>query len=575
MRKGILAGPFGDPFRTEGGVNQGFAQIPRGISIARTVYSIVNQSKGRPLVEAAEDSETTQRKLLAAPEGEDQGDNKEDNKADDKAEGATSEPAQPAEVSKPTSEDSEKSPELTNESIAWFAVDTPVTSVYVPFFAAVPGGDSVHDAVPSEISEPTVKDLHEAEEKAKKKIEETEKEEKDKAEETEEKEMAGSVAELKKEKRAAVVEAKTNETRGEHEELKAEKSAEHRERRIESEEGKKEKAGEKTAKREEREVEKDEKKAEKALKSGEYKNFHEYYRNGVNWQFSRDSAWWAFDFVMNFSRLNFNRMSQADIWPLRGEIQAAIDREIEENDFQGKLGEIAKMQKAIEEGGDDTLNPGQRHRLMHHYKNRIGHLKNEIGRWQKDRQGEVVKRWWRLADDLVVKYNDGYLNDVDYELQEGRVHHGEHHASDNSSEHGGEHNSSTDKKAGFIVNTNSNPQGVSGDFIVNKRRLSAPTSHFHDPFASPHHPQKILKSKKIGQTYGYPRAFAEMIGFDNDVHPIYVEPKIAGKGFEHGSSYPLPTVWSGGSCEWVFAEMGKGMVTELLLGADIIMKGEI
>ncbi len=32
--------------------------------------------------------------------------------------------------------------------------------------------------------------------------------------------------------------------------------------------------------------------------------------------------------------------------------------------------------------------------------------------WQQDVQGHVVQQWWKLADALIVKYNDGFLNDV-------------------------------------------------------------------------------------------------------------------------------------------------------------------
>jgi dipeptidase len=72
MREGILAGPFGNPYRLEGGNGKSFAQFPRAISIPRTSYSIVGQSK-----------------------------------------------------------------KVADESIAWFASDQPMTSVYVPLLAKV------------------------------------------------------------------------------------------------------------------------------------------------------------------------------------------------------------------------------------------------------------------------------------------------------------------------------------------------------------------------------------------------------------------------------------------------------
>jgi dipeptidase len=74
-REGILAGPFGNPYRLEGGHAKGFAQSPRPISIPRTSYSVLGQSFTR--------SGTDSR------------------------------------------------------SIAWFAVDQPMTGVYVPLLANV------------------------------------------------------------------------------------------------------------------------------------------------------------------------------------------------------------------------------------------------------------------------------------------------------------------------------------------------------------------------------------------------------------------------------------------------------
>ena len=81
MREGILAGPFGNPYRLEGGNGKSFAQFPRAISIPRTSYSIVGQSKKN-----AEDS------------------------------------------------------------IAWFASDQPMTSVYVPLLAKVKSVDGLDES---------------------------------------------------------------------------------------------------------------------------------------------------------------------------------------------------------------------------------------------------------------------------------------------------------------------------------------------------------------------------------------------------------------------------------------------
>mmetsp|Transcript_99117 Transcript_99117/g.250275 ORF Transcript_99117/g.250275 Transcript_99117/m.250275 type:complete len:678 (-) Transcript_99117:190-2223(-) len=58
MTKGILAGPFGTPFRLEGGPRSG--QVPRGIAITRTLYSIIaHTGPKRQLAWFAMDTPTT------------------------------------------------------------------------------------------------------------------------------------------------------------------------------------------------------------------------------------------------------------------------------------------------------------------------------------------------------------------------------------------------------------------------------------------------------------------------------------------------------------------------------------
>ena len=46
MRQGVFSGPFGNPFRLEGGtgMNAAKTQFPRAIAIPRTIYGIVGQS---------------------------------------------------------------------------------------------------------------------------------------------------------------------------------------------------------------------------------------------------------------------------------------------------------------------------------------------------------------------------------------------------------------------------------------------------------------------------------------------------------------------------------------------------
>eukprot|EP00929_Paragymnodinium_shiwhaense_P032656 TRINITY_DN18073_c0_g1_i1.p1 TRINITY_DN18073_c0_g1~~TRINITY_DN18073_c0_g1_i1.p1 ORF type:complete len:681 (+),score=157.65 TRINITY_DN18073_c0_g1_i1:189-2045(+) len=59
LTQGILAGPWGNPFRPEGGPGSG--QIPRGVSIQRTLYGIIGQSgpKSKPVAWFAMDTPST------------------------------------------------------------------------------------------------------------------------------------------------------------------------------------------------------------------------------------------------------------------------------------------------------------------------------------------------------------------------------------------------------------------------------------------------------------------------------------------------------------------------------------
>ncbi|MEO1701033.1 MAG: C69 family dipeptidase [Pseudomonadota bacterium] len=102
----------------------------------------------------------------------------------------------------------------------------------------------------------------------------------------------------------------------------------------------------------------------------------ETYQYGDPQVFSRESAWWAFDFVGNWSRLNFQRMCQADIIPLQTELELDGENALSDwdtfaadADDRGALTEMAF-------GFSESL----------------------------------VARWWQLADLLIAKYSDGYVN---------------------------------------------------------------------------------------------------------------------------------------------------------------------
>jgi len=97
--------------------------------------------------------------------------------------------------------------------------------------------------------------------------------------------------------------------------------------------------------------------------------------------FSRDSAWWAFNFVEDWSNLAFSYMIE-DI--------RAMQQKFE--------GEFFAMQSAVEGA---ALQLYERDPAL-----AISYLTNYTG----DTVNRVVSAWWDLADDLVAKYSDGYSN---------------------------------------------------------------------------------------------------------------------------------------------------------------------
>jgi dipeptidase len=101
------------------------------------------------------------------------------------------------------------------------------------------------------------------------------------------------------------------------------------------------------------------------------------YQVGDPQKFSRDAAWWAFDFVANWARLNFQRMVQVDIQPLQKQLEDAEvhvllkwDQEAEKKDFSRK---------------------------------RLTQLSDE-------NSNTILTDWWALADQLIAKYSDGFIN---------------------------------------------------------------------------------------------------------------------------------------------------------------------
>lgn len=100
------------------------------------------------------------------------------------------------------------------------------------------------------------------------------------------------------------------------------------------------------------------------------------YQIGDPQLFSRDAAWWAFDFVANWTRLNFQRMCQVDIQPLQKQLEDGAARILQDWDLAAKNG-------------------GTREALTSRC---------------NENADAVLKAWWSLADMLIAKYSDGYIN---------------------------------------------------------------------------------------------------------------------------------------------------------------------
>jgi dipeptidase len=106
------------------------------------------------------------------------------------------------------------------------------------------------------------------------------------------------------------------------------------------------------------------------------------YTTGTLSRFSRDSGWWAVNFVANYANLRWNEMIK--------DIQA-VQREIEHTAFALQPAVEAAALTLVKE--DTAL--AQKY-LTHHC---VGYAEMS------------VKKWWELADFLVTKYNDGYIQE--------------------------------------------------------------------------------------------------------------------------------------------------------------------
>ncbi|MBN1198098.1 MAG: C69 family dipeptidase [Bacteroidales bacterium] len=90
-------------------------------------------------------------------------------------------------------------------------------------------------------------------------------------------------------------------------------------------------------------------------------------------------AWWPFNFVNNWSRLNFHQITRSDIIPMQSRME------------QQEMQFIAMTDKAVE-----GLTPGEASTVL-------------TERCQANADSVIIG-WWHLAATIVAKYSDGYIN---------------------------------------------------------------------------------------------------------------------------------------------------------------------
>eukprot|EP00742_Colponemidia_sp_Colp-10_P002370 GILJ01002526.1.p1 GENE.GILJ01002526.1~~GILJ01002526.1.p1 ORF type:complete len:658 (+),score=115.19 GILJ01002526.1:40-1974(+) len=105
------------------------------------------------------------------------------------------------------------------------------------------------------------------------------------------------------------------------------------------------------------------------------------YRTGYLSKFSRDSAWWAFDFVSNFADIKYSYMIQ--------------DIRAEQNRLEGR---VRSKQQEVEE------------KAVTLYKEDPEKARNYLTQYCLHNAEDVVASWWNLSEYLITKYNDGYIN---------------------------------------------------------------------------------------------------------------------------------------------------------------------
>jgi dipeptidase len=106
----------------------------------------------------------------------------------------------------------------------------------------------------------------------------------------------------------------------------------------------------------------------------------EAYQIGTRDEFDRKSAWWAANFIGNWANLRFDSM----------------------------VADVRKASTAYEDGFF-ALQPIIEKRAADLYKENPDLAREYLTDYSNIMASRVAEEWWKLADYLVVKYNDGYV----------------------------------------------------------------------------------------------------------------------------------------------------------------------
>ncbi|CAD7938846.1 unnamed protein product [Amoebophrya sp. A120] len=97
-------------------------------------------------------------------------------------------------------------------------------------------------------------------------------------------------------------------------------------------------------------------------------------QRGTRWKVDRKSAWWAFNLVANLMEWNYEHMENEDVMP-------------RVRSWEQKIDTFIRTHPQVSKNEALTIDAAQ-----------------------AELHDKVVADWWDLADELMVKYNDGFIN---------------------------------------------------------------------------------------------------------------------------------------------------------------------